>query len=299
MARSVLNGAGNGPAGGKPARGVGVSPPPLSVPADLERQAFFHVRQFGGAELILGDHVVASGRPALHEDVEIRLVTAGEVRVRIDGESRLLPAGTLLRIPPAQLHSFADGSTYSFLALHVAPSLLQRRGHPAWHPQGLETHATEAARAEVIAAACAALQALSEGAPAPESADRVITALVDWAATVESRVRSRPASRVPAIDRALAYLREHYARELAIDDVAAAAGLSKFYFVRLFASTLGVTPHRYQMLLRVACSRRLLRAGTDIAEVATHTGFFDQSHFTRCFREIVGVTPGRYQLEVS
>jgi AraC-like DNA-binding protein len=278
-----------------------VSPPPFAVPADFERLAFFRIPQLGGAELILGDHVVATGRPVLHEDVESRLIAAGEVRVRIDGESRLLSAGTLLRIPPEQLHTLSDGGsgTYSFLALHVAPALLQRRGYLASHLQGLETHVMQAARTEITAAALAALQALRDGAGASDTVDRVIAVLVDWAATVESRVRSRPASRVPAIDRALAYLREHDTGDLAIDDVAAAAGLSKFYFVRLFASTLGATPHRYQMLLRVTRSRRLLRAGTDIAEVAALTGFFDQSHFTRCFREIVGVTPGRYQLEVS
>jgi len=100
---------------------------------------------------------------------------------------------------------------------------------------------------------------------------------------------------VSSIERALTYLREHFVQEISLQDLAAAAGLSKFHFVRLFAAAVGITPHRYQLLLRINRARYLLRQGDEIAGVAQRTGFFDQSHFTACFRDVVGVTPGRYQ----
>jgi transcriptional regulator GlxA family with amidase domain len=99
----------------------------------------------------------------------------------------------------------------------------------------------------------------------------------------------------PPIRRALAFLREHASREISLDALAHTAGLSKFHFLRRFAGHLGVTPHRYQLLLRVAHARALLRRGVHIADVAFAAGFYDQSHLTRCFHSVVGVPPRRFQ----
>lgn len=49
------------------------------------------------------------------------------------------------------------------------------------------------------------------------------------------------------------------------------------------------------MSRRVDRARRLLLDGGRPAEVATTTGFYDQSHLTRQFKRLVGVAPGRYR----
>ena len=99
----------------------------------------------------------------------------------------------------------------------------------------------------------------------------------------------------PPIERAIAHLNQHYAERIILDDLATIAGLSKFHFLRLFSSTLGITPHRYQLLLRVSHAKAMLRRGDKIGEVAFRVGFFDQSHLNRYFRLLVGTTPGQYQ----
>ncbi len=101
--------------------------------------------------------------------------------------------------------------------------------------------------------------------------------------------------RSPPIERALAYMAKHYDRCLRLEELAAVVGLDKFHLLRLFAATVGITPHRYQMLLRVAHAKSLLRGGERISEVAYRVGFYDQSHFTRHFRHMIGMTPGQYQ----
>lgn len=87
----------------------------------------------------------------------------------------------------------------------------------------------------------------------------------------------------------------HYAEHIHLDELTIVAGLSKFHLVRLFATTLGTTPHRYQMLLRVLHAKTMLRHGDPIGEVAFRVGFYDQSHFHRYFSLMVGMTPGQYQ----
>lgn len=101
--------------------------------------------------------------------------------------------------------------------------------------------------------------------------------------------------RSPPIERAITHLSAHYVERIHLDDLAAVARISKFHLVRLFGEALGITPHRYQMLLRVSHAQAMLRGGDRIGEVARRVGFCDQSHFNRYFRFLVGVTPGQYQ----
>lgn len=77
-------------------------------------------------------------------------------------------------------------------------------------------------------------------------------------------------------------------------DLAAAAGLSRFHFLRCFRHAAGQTPHAYQISRRVNAARRMLAAGGAPADVAVACGFADQSHLTRLFRRLLGVTPAAY-----
>lgn len=70
--------------------------------------------------------------------------------------------------------------------------------------------------------------------------------------------------------------------------------MSPFHLARSFTAHTGVAPHAYQLHLRVGRARALLAEGAAPAEVATRTGFCDQSHLGRHFRRLVGVTPGAY-----
>ena len=101
--------------------------------------------------------------------------------------------------------------------------------------------------------------------------------------------------RSPAIERALAHLKQNYAERVQLVNLAAVAGMSKFHFVRAFTAIVGVTPHRYHLLLRLAKAKAMLHEGSEIAQVAVQAGFWDQSHFDRSFRLFVGMTPTQYQ----
>jgi AraC family transcriptional regulator len=83
------------------------------------------------------------------------------------------------------------------------------------------------------------------------------------------------------------------ASDLSLDALAAAVGLSKPHFVRLFRRTVGTSPHNYVVDRRVERARTLLHSSTlSLVEVASEVGFASQSHLTRVFRRVCGVTPG-------
>jgi AraC family transcriptional regulator len=80
----------------------------------------------------------------------------------------------------------------------------------------------------------------------------------------------------------------------AIDLRAAAgqAGLRPFHFLRLFAATIGVTPHQYLVRSRLRRAARLLAdSDQSITHVALDVGFADLSNFVRTFHRAAGVSP--------
>src|SRR5258706_1847345 len=101
--------------------------------------------------------------------------------------------------------------------------------------------------------------------------------------------------RAPEIERTAIHISEHSAERVCLPELAAMAGLSRYYLVRRFAAVLGATPHRLQLMFRIADARVLLRSGAEIGDVAQSVGFSDQSHLNRHFRALVGLTPGQYQ----
>ncbi len=81
-----------------------------------------------------------------------------------------------------------------------------------------------------------------------------------------------------------------------LDRSASEAGLSPFHFLRLFAQTLGVTPHQYLVRSRLRHAARLLAAGDrSITEVALEVGFNDLSNFVRTFHRAAGVSPRAFR----
>ena len=70
------------------------------------------------------------------------------------------------------------------------------------------------------------------------------------------------------------------------------AGRSPFHFTRVFARSVGITPYRYVVHLRLQRALELMRDGRHgLAEIAAATGFADQSHLSRWGRRVHGVSP--------
>lgn len=94
----------------------------------------------------------------------------------------------------------------------------------------------------------------------------------------------------------VAYIREHLADQMSVDELAEVAGLPLRQFERLVRRTFGLPTKQYITQVRVTAAGELLRTGTQpLAEIATRCGWYDQSAFSKQFTKIVGVTPGEYR----
>ncbi len=79
-------------------------------------------------------------------------------------------------------------------------------------------------------------------------------------------------------------------------ELARAAGLSRYHFLRTFKAATGVTPHQWLLRARLRdAARRLATTAAPVTQIALEVGFEDLSNFIRSFRAEFGVSPGRYR----
>jgi AraC-like DNA-binding protein len=91
------------------------------------------------------------------------------------------------------------------------------------------------------------------------------------------------------------YLHDHTAGAVPLAVLGDVAGLSQRQLFRAFRQATGLSPHRYQLQLRVDRAKARIADGEPLAQVAAATGFVDQSHLSRQFHRYVGFPPGHYR----
>lgn len=75
------------------------------------------------------------------------------------------------------------------------------------------------------------------------------------------------------IDRACAFMEQHYAERICLDQICRCVGLSRSTLLRAFAKSKGVTPYSYLENIRIGKARKLLEQGVTPIEAALQTGF--------------------------
>ena len=89
-----------------------------------------------------------------------------------------------------------------------------------------------------------------------------------------------------------------YFEPLSVDDLAAAAGLSRAHFSREFRRAYGESPHAYLLTRRLERAAALLRA-TDhsVASICCSVGLQSVGSFTTSFTRTYGVSPNAYRAQ--
>jgi AraC-like DNA-binding protein len=87
-----------------------------------------------------------------------------------------------------------------------------------------------------------------------------------------------------------------YSERLGVDDLAAAAGLSRAHFSREFRRAFGESPHAYLLTRRLERAAALLR-NTDrsVADICLSVGLQSIGSFTTSFTRTFGVSPTAYR----
>lgn len=90
------------------------------------------------------------------------------------------------------------------------------------------------------------------------------------------------------------YLLRHFSKVIDIPMVAAACGLSEYYFFRLFRTVYGQSPMQFVIQLRLEYAVTLLKQHhCTVTEAAVRSGFSDIYSFSKAFRKKFGISPGK------
>lgn len=94
------------------------------------------------------------------------------------------------------------------------------------------------------------------------------------------------------------YIENHYAEELTLDQVAAVAGYTPYYFTRFFKKNTGQTFVQFLTEYRIMQAKFILaNEKLPMVEVADKAGFASVKTFHHVFKQAVGISPLKYQKE--
>ncbi len=227
-----------------------------------------------------------------HGGFDLAYVRKGSFGYRTRGQAFELVAGAILVGHPGDeflcTHDHVVGD--ECLSFQLSPALVEMVGGRAerWRSGALPPLAELMVLGELAEAVAAGASDLALDEAGMALAARFVEIVADR--TPRPYVASER-DRRRAVDAAL-WIDERATAAVDLAQVADAAGLSAFHFLRLFANVLGVTPHQYLVRSRLRRAARLL-ADEDraITDVAYDVGFGDLSNFVRTFHRAAGVSP--------
>lgn len=106
---------------------------------------------------------------------------------------------------------------------------------------------------------------------------------------------SEPGRRQAVAD-SIRYVREHFEEPLAIEGLAARAGIGRGRYTQLFKEATGRLPIDYLNELRIEKAQQLLlMTGDRLQNIAQTVGFNNEYYFNRRFKQRIGLAPGQYR----
>lgn len=94
---------------------------------------------------------------------------------------------------------------------------------------------------------------------------------------------------------ALWYIEENLKADIALEELATRAGISLFYFLRVFCENTGSPVRQYIVRRRLAHAASEIASGAKAVDVALAYGFDTHAGFYKAFRRLYGCSPSRYR----
>ena len=204
----------------------------------------------------------------------ISLVMQGEVTVYLESRKLVCHEGDLFTIPPYAVHSVCQERDARLLSMCIGTAFAAE---------------TDSETAEVIVRKLLN-DAVGQGIFGEAQKEKLLL----FARAVFRGWDKGGKEMDTGIKNLADRITSHPEQELLIETLAADIFVSKYYLIRKFKSSIGMTPHQFCIQNRIRKSQGLLDEEKTVSRIAVEMGFYDQSHFDKAFQRIVGISPSEY-----
>ena len=266
----------------------------------------WRIPRFSDLELLRGQHLRHSFPRHIHERYAIGVIEQGALGFFYRGQNVVALPGNINLCIPGEAHTgqpaAAGGWTYRMfyfdigILQDVASQIADRSRQIPFFQSGVIADLSMAQQLRQMH------RQLEEGdTPLLEQE----TILLELLAQLINRHADDPPpiSRVgqepQAVTQLKQYIESHFDEDISLSSLAQLTHLSRYHLIRVFREAVGIPPHAYLRQVRIRRAKEMLASGQSIADVASATGFTDQSHLTRWFKRLWGFTPGQYRNSVQ
>ena len=204
----------------------------------------------------------------------ISIVMQGTVAVCMENREAACHRGDVFIIPPYAVHSVRQGKDACLLSVCIGTAWIEKTG----------SETAEGIFRELFKGAA------GQGILGKEQEEKLLASVRTVFHVWDKGGKEMDAGIKVLADR----ITIHPEHELPIEALAADIFVSKYYLIRKFKRSMGMTPHQFHIQNRIRKAQSLLNAERTISSIAVEMGFYDQSHFDKTFQKIVGISPSEY-----
>jgi AraC-like DNA-binding protein len=220
--------------------------------------------------------------PHTHDHHELIVILAGRLHVEIGKRSHVAGPGELFWYPARLRHKEWTEAKSPVELLFIAFSWSGRADVFPRHHQMTDIRGRVGLLARWLFE-----DRIEKTSYLPDATEGFFHALlVEW-------LRLASGNTDPRVLRVRAYMRQHLAEQVTLDQLASCVGLSKFHFVRQYRLLTRCSPMEDLRHLRLLAARDLLlTTALPIKEIAPRTGLGDAYHLSRLFKQHFQTSPG-------
>jgi AraC family transcriptional regulator len=104
---------------------------------------------------------------------------------------------------------------------------------------------------------------------------------------------------ITAVDKAIAYMKQHLEEEVTTKKLADLTGYSHFHFTRIFKKATGISPRHFLSALRIEQGKEELAQSSSLTKAMMASGYLSQGTFQTRFKNYVGISPKRYEASIK
>lgn len=235
-----------------------------------------------------------------HDSYVFGVVVAGAEKLRINRQSYLAPAGSIIVVNPEDPHDGEKGCEAGWAYRTCYPRAeLMREVAEDIELSYLPMFSQGVLAAPDLAGDFVQAHRLAVAGKVMEAETTMLIALRGLTRRFADRSGRNPSAGDSEAARRFRRYRDLIEADLAdtfeLSDLAEMAGVTRFQVIRDFKRVAGMTPGQYLRDRRIRAASALVKTGMPLAEIAASTGFADQSHLTRVFKAIKGMSPGAWR----